>query len=221
MKGLSMTELERKTDFEAHVAPHLQALSILAWQYTRNTAMAQDLVQDTLLKAYRFFHRFEIGTNFWAWLLTIMRNLYISQVRKRTHEDVLVDVDRLPLISEHSVVEQPDIPGAEDLVRALPYLVTDDVLQALNLLPEEYRTTVLLADLLEYTYKDIATLMDCPIGTVMSRLHRGRHMLQSRLQRYALDQGYIHNHNTLSGTSVEVLGKDVADDVSGTMARQH
>jgi RNA polymerase sigma-70 factor (ECF subfamily) len=70
-------------------------------------------------------------------------------------------------------------------------VVTDDVLQALEALPEEYRTTVLLADLLEYSYKDIATAMDCPMGTVMSRLHRGRHMLKTRLQQYAVDQGYI------------------------------
>ena len=203
-------ESEQRRGFEEQIAPHLQALSALAWRFTHNTAMAQDLLQDTLLKAYRFFHRFEAGTNFWAWLLTIMRNLYITQIRKRAREEVLVDIDRLPLISEHSVVEEPVLPRPEDLPTALPYLVTDDVLQALDHLPEEYRTAVLLADLLEYSYKDIATVMDCPIGTVMSRLHRGRQMLQTHLQQYAVNQGYIHNPQNsptfeTSSTTLEAL----------------
>ena len=187
------TEVAAQTDFEAQIAPHLQALSAIAWRFTHNTAVAQDLVQDTLLKAYRFYHRFETGTNVWAWLLTIMRNLYISQARKRGHQMILVDVDRLPLASEHAVVDEPALPHPEALSTVLPFLVTDDVMQALDHLPEEYRTAVLLADLLEYSYKDIATLMDCPIGTVMSRLHRGRQMLQPHLQQYALAQGYIHD----------------------------
>lgn len=193
MSKRKATEVVPQTDFEEQIAPHLQALSAIAWRFTHNTAVAQDLVQDTLLKAYRFFHRFEAGTNVWAWLLTIMRNLHISQARKRGHQMILVDVDRLPLASAHSVVEEPALPHPEDLSTVLPFLVTDDVMQALDYLPEEYRTAVLLADLLEYSYKDIATLMDCPIGTVMSRLHRGRQMLQPHLQQYALAQGYIHD----------------------------
>lgn len=191
MAGDEDRQVEASPEFETLVAPHLQALSALAWRFTHNTAMAQDLLQDTLLKAYRFFHRFEVGTNLWAWLLTIMRNLYISQIRKRGKEEVVVDMDRLPLISALSVVPEPVVAELEELPALLPHVVTDDVLQALEALPEEYRTTVLLADLLEYSYKDIATAMDCPMGTVMSRLHRGRHMLKTRLQQYAVDQGYI------------------------------
>jgi RNA polymerase sigma-70 factor (ECF subfamily) len=198
--------------FEEQVTPHLQALTALAWRFTHNTATAQDLVQDTLLKAYRFFHRFESGTNVWAWLMTIMRNLYFSQVRKHAREAVLVDLDRLPPTSEHSIVEEPDVPRPEDLPTALPYLVTDDVLQALNELPEEYRTAVLLADLLEHSYKDIAKLMDCPIGTVMSRLYRGRQMLQARLQQFAIAQGYIRTdgHEPPPAAAEDVLGKQAS-----------
>lgn len=179
------------TSFEELVAPYLQPLSSLAWHFTHNTALAQDLVQDTLFKAYRFFYRFEAGTNFWAWLMTIMRNLYYSQVRKRAREALPVDIEQLPLESTPSLVDDPDILRFENLATTLPHLITDDVLQALDDLPEEYRTTVLLADLLEYSYRDIATTLDCPIGTVMSRLHRGRQMLQPRLRQYALAQGYI------------------------------
>jgi RNA polymerase sigma-70 factor (ECF subfamily) len=193
MARRNVRQPEPSMGFEEQVAPHLQALSALAWRFTHNTAMAQDLLQDTLIKAYRFFDRFEIGTNLWAWLLTIMRNLYISQVRKRSRGEVLVDMDRLPLLSEHSVVVEPEVPQPEDLCAALQYLVADEVLQALDNIPEDYRMTVLLADLMEYSYKEIAASMDCPIGTVMSRLHRGRHMLQNHLQQYAVDQGYIHS----------------------------
>lgn len=191
MERQSLTPSQPGADFEELVASHLQPLSALAWHFTHNTALAQDLVQDTLFKAYRFFYRFEAGTNFWAWLMTIMRNLYYSQVRKRAREAILVDIEHLPLGITPSLVDDPDIPRFEDLAATLPHLITDDVFQALDDLPEEYRTTVLLADLLEYSYKDIAATLDCPIGTVMSRLHRGRQMLQPRLRQYALAQGYI------------------------------
>lgn len=198
-----------QTGFEELVRPHLYALFALAWRFTHNTALAQDLVQDTLLKAYRFFHRFETGTNFWAWLLTIMRNLYFSQRRKRHQETTTTPVESLPLAAEPALVDSPAIPEFAQLEAMLPYLVTDDVLRALDELPEEYRTTVLLADLLEYSYKDIAATMHCPMGTVMSRLHRGRQMLQARLQQYAVDHGYIRAVNALASaetlTTADVL----------------
>jgi len=198
------------TGFEELVRPHLYALFALAWRFTHNTALAQDLVQDTLIKAYRFFHRFETGTNFWAWLLTIMRNLYFSQRRKRRQETTATPVESLPLAGP-SLVDSPALPEFAQLEAVLPYLVTDDVLRALDELPEEYRTTVLLADLLEYSYKEIAAAMHCPIGTVMSRLHRGRQMLQSRLQQYALDHGYIRStHN--EGTAATLTGADVLQE---------
>ena len=191
MERQRLTPSQPSTGFEELVAPYLKPLSALAWHFTHNPALAQDLVQDTLLKAYRFFYRFEAGTNLWAWLMTIMRNLYYSQVRKQAREAISVDIEHLPLGATLSLVDDPDVSRLEDLEATLPYLMPDNVLQALDDLPEEYRTTVLLADLLEYSYKDIATTLDCPIGTVMSRLHRGRQMLQPRLRQYAVAQGYI------------------------------
>ena len=185
-----------RTNFEEMVRPHVKSLLALAWRFTHNTAMAQDLLQDTLLKAYRFMHRFEPGTNFWAWLATIMRNLYFSQVRKQAREAMVLDLDHLPLPTPSEGADDPSLMPLEELDGMLSHLVTDDVMAALDHLPHDYRTTVLLADMLEYSYKDIARAMDCPMGTVMSRLHRGRQMLQTQLRQYAIDQGYIPAHDT-------------------------
>jgi len=213
MEVYTATPSKPVVNFEELVKPYLKALNAYAWQFTHNSALAQDLVQDTLLKAYRFMHRFEPGTNFWAWLLTIMRNLYFSQVRTQTRETIVAEFDHLPMVATPFPVEPPDVAGAEGLAEALPYMVTDDVLQAIEALPEEYRTAVLLADLLEYSYKDIALAMDCPMGTVMSRLHRGRQMLQQRLQQYALEHGYIQADMQQQGsdsTAMGVLGEELA-----------
>jgi RNA polymerase sigma-70 factor (ECF subfamily) len=182
------------TNFEEMVRPHIKSLLGLAWRFTHNTAMAQDLLQDTLLKAYRFMHRFEPGTNFWAWLATIMRNLYFSQVRKQAREAMVLDLEHLPLPTPAEGADDPALMPLAELDGMLSHLVTDDVMAALDHLPHDYRTTVLLADMLEYSYKDIARAMDCPMGTVMSRLHRGRQMLQTQLRQYAIDQGYIPAH---------------------------
>jgi RNA polymerase sigma-70 factor (ECF subfamily) len=194
-----------ETRFEELVRPHLKALLALAWHFTHNTALAQDLVQDTLLKAYRFLHRFEAGTNFWAWLVTIMRNLHYSQLRKQAWETPVPELDRFPVAAAPLVAETSDVAGLEELNGVLPYLVTDTVLQALDTLPEEYRAAVLLADLLDYSYKDIATALECPIGTVMSRLHRGRQLLQRQLQQYATDQGYLHTAQQVEGNDAPAV----------------
>lgn len=202
------------TSFEDMVRPHLKSLYAQAWRFTQNTALAQDLVQDTLLKAYRFLHRFETGTNFWAWLATIMRNLYFSQVRRLSREAIVLDIDQLPLPAASVVDEDASLTPLDALDGVLPHLVTDDVLEALDHLPDDYRTTVLLADMLEYSYKDIARAMDCPMGTVMSRLHRGRQMLQTRLRQYAIDQGYISSHEvgiaTDNGRTTATLQRELA-----------
>lgn len=204
MERLPLLPHPPRSSFEDMVRPHLKSLYSQAWRFTHNTAMAQDLVQDTLLKAYRFYHRFETGTNFWAWLATIMRNLFFSQVRRQSREAIALDMDQLPLSMPSEEDDDLSLTPVAALDGVLPYLVTDDVLAALDHLPTDYRTTVLLADMLEYSYKDIARAMDCPMGTVMSRLHRGRQMLQTRLRQYALDQGYISTHDT--GLAIESVG---------------
>jgi RNA polymerase sigma-70 factor (ECF subfamily) len=179
------------TSFEALARPHLQTLFNLARRFTHDTALAQDLVQETLLRAYRFAHRFEPGTNFRAWLLTIMRNLYISQRRKQRRQTSLDSPKSPTPRKSYTAVEEPEVSQLTELTLALPYLVTDDVFHALRALSADNREAVLMADVLDYSYEDIATIMHCPVGTVMSRLHRGRQKLRERLQPYATAQGYL------------------------------
>jgi RNA polymerase sigma-70 factor (ECF subfamily) len=182
---------ERHTSFEALVRPHLQTLFNLARRLTHDAGLAQDLVQETLLRAYRFVHHFEPGTNFRAWLATIMRNLYISQRRKQRRQTSLDAEKSPPPRKPYTALAEPEVSQLADLTLALPHLVTDDVLQALHALSTDNREAVLLADVLDYSYEDIATIMHCPVGTVMSRLHRGRQKLRERLQPYATAQGYV------------------------------
>jgi RNA polymerase sigma-70 factor (ECF subfamily) len=175
------------------VAPYLRTLSGLARRLTHDAALAQDLVQDTLFRAYRFAHQFEPGTNFRAWLVTIMRNLYISQRRKQRRQVGPDGAPGLPPRVAYAAPQEPDVTHLAELTMALPHLVTDDVFQALQTLSADNRIAVLLADILDYSYEDIAAVMDCPVGTVMSRLHRGRQKLRERLQPYATAQGYIRS----------------------------
>jgi RNA polymerase sigma-70 factor (ECF subfamily) len=186
----SAQEAEYSTHFEVMINPHMQGLSALAWRLTGDATQAQDLVQETLLKAYRYLYRFEPGTNFWAWLVTMMRNLYFSQLRKQAREVVTDNLEGVA--AAHITGEEPEVSHLTDLTAALSHLVSDDVFFALQELPQTHLTAVLLADVLDYSYKDMATIMECPIGTVMSRLYRGRQRLQARLQPYAVAQGYIH-----------------------------
>lgn len=189
-----MVPEERESDsiqaeFEAVALEHFDALYNTAMRLTRNPMEAQDLVQETYLKAYRFFHRFEPGTNMKAWLFTILRNTYINTYR-RTSRHQQVDFDQIaPLYSE--TTSEPvltDRRAAEDM---LSHLVQDDVKRALDALPEEYRLVVLLADLEDFAYKEIADIVGCPVGTVMSRLFRGRRLLRQSLAEFAKKAGYI------------------------------
>jgi RNA polymerase sigma-70 factor (ECF subfamily) len=194
------------------VAPHLQTLANLARRFTHDAALAQDLVQETLLRAYRFAYRFEPGTNFRAWLVTIMRNLHMSQRRKQLRQPGLDGSSEGYFPAACAAVEEPTVSQLAELTKALPYLVTDDVLRALHTLSADNREAVLLADVLDYSYEDIAALMHCPVGTVMSRLHRGRQKLRERLQPYATAQGYVRT------TAVPPLPQHAAAPVKTTAA---
>src|SRR5262249_32621298 len=148
------------------------------------------LVQDTYLKAYRFWHRFAPGTQARAWLFTILRHTHITVYRQRTRQPMLAE--GVPVeqgyTAPHPAPAEPE-PGAVEAW--LPSVVQDEVQQALAALPAVYRHVVLLADLEEYSYKDIAAAVGCPIGTVESRLARGRKLLRQRLEPFARAAGYI------------------------------
>jgi RNA polymerase sigma-70 factor (ECF subfamily) len=180
----------KQEEFEALALKHFNALYNTAVRMTRNHSAAQDLVQDTYLKAYRFFDRFEPGTNLKAWLFTILRNTYINTYRKTARQQPQVDFEHVSLFyadpSPSSAWQ--DRASVEELLR---HVVHDDVKRALDELPEEYRLVVLLADLEDFSYKEIAAIVDCPVGTVMSRLFRGRRLLRKRLEDFAKKSGYI------------------------------
>jgi RNA polymerase sigma-70 factor, ECF subfamily len=176
--------------FEAIALEHFDALYNTAMRLTHNPSAAQDLVQETYLKAYRFFHRFEPGTNIKAWLFTILRNTYINTYRKIIRQQRQVDFEQVsPFLADPAAPsEWQERDSVEEMLR---YVVQDDVKRALDDLPEEYRLVVLLADLEDFSYKEIADIVGCPVGTVMSRLFRGRRLLRKSLEDFAKKSGYI------------------------------
>lgn len=167
--------------FIQETSPHLNKLRFQALQMTRNPADAQDLVQETLLKAWRFWDRFEPGTSLSAWLFTIMRNLFINGYRRSLTEAAL-----RPFVLEKDVpVDFFPLSGRSDL--------SDEVLAAFEALPKHYGEVLWLADVQDYSYKEMADILDCPIGTVMSRLYRARRLMRESLKGFAHREGYLKN----------------------------
>ena len=179
-----------RQEFEREALPHLQALYGTALRLTHDPREAEDLVQDTTLRAFRFFHRFERGTNVKAWLFKILHNTFINRYRRRLREQrVLEEIDRN---DHYHLVAGSPTPGGGDPERALSFrMLEGDVQRALAEVPPDFRMAVILADLEEFSYREIAEIMDCPVGTVMSRLFRGRRLLSRALHDYAVEQGII------------------------------
>jgi RNA polymerase sigma-70 factor (ECF subfamily) len=171
-----------QADFEREVMPHLQALYAVALRMTKSESEAEDLVQDAVLRAYRFWEGFESGTNARAWLMRIMTNVFRNHYRARVREQEILGQ------AETSTANVGRFQGAapRDAESALfGRMLSRDIEKALALLPPEFRLPVILADLEDLSYREIADIMECPAGTVMSRLYRGRHMLQKLLSDYA------------------------------------
>jgi RNA polymerase sigma-70 factor, ECF subfamily len=171
-----------QADFEREVMPHLQSLYGVAMRMTKSESDAEDLVQDAILRAYRFWDGFESGTNARAWLMRIMTNLFRNRDREKAREQEILGE------AEASTANVGQFQGSapRDAESALfGRMLSRDVEKALSLLPPEFRLPVILADLEDLSYKEIADIMECPAGTVMSRLYRGRRMLQKILCDYA------------------------------------
>ena len=164
------------TGFEATILPHVESVFRFAMWLIRDRTEAEDIVQETLTQALQSFHRFQPGTNARAWVLTILRHIRSNRLRAR---------HRTP-----EVVEADDRLDALPAVEVTPQQVTDEeVLSALKALPPGFQEVIVLADVEELSYKEIATVLEIPIGTVMSRIHRGRRLLRAALAEYAAAQG--------------------------------
>jgi RNA polymerase sigma-70 factor, ECF subfamily len=199
---IAINKRTEPTSFEVDVLSHLDALYAVACRMTRNPTDAEDLVQDALVKAMRSRDQFSEGTNLKAWLFKILTNTFINKYRRGSLErEVLGGPESKPLSDGWvSVATMRQMSDAENQV--LRPILEREVLKALEEIPEEFRIAVLLSDVEDFSYKEIAEVIGCPIGTVMSRLHRGRRMLQDKLRDQALLMGIIkEDERSESGAS--------------------
>lgn len=176
-------------DFEREAVPHMDSLYNFALKMTGDSDDASDLIQETYLKAFRFFDKFEKGTNCKAWLFRIMKNTYINTYRKSAKEPDKVDYEDVENFYENIKASNTDSAHLEKDI--YDNLLDDELSSAITSLPEDFRTVVILADIEGYTYEEIADFIDVPVGTVRSRLHRARKMLFTKLYDYAGQKGYI------------------------------
>lgn len=195
--------------FEREVMPHLRLMMAMARRLTRNEAEAEDLVQDTLVKAFRSREQYRSGTNLKAWLLTILRNTFLNGYRRqKLHRRLIEGPDAANVsalsLGNASVSSMMDVESG-----VLQDSLQSALAQALRELPEEFSSVVILADVEELSYKEIAESMGCPVGTVMSRLHRGRRLLRTRLIRQATDLGLLPETKS-NGNAQTAPGQTVA-----------
>jgi RNA polymerase sigma-70 factor (ECF subfamily) len=183
------TSNPKHKEFEQQALPHMDILYNYGLRMTGNPDDARDLLQETYLKAYRFWDKFEQGTNLRAWLFRIMKNTYINLYRKESKEPGKVDYDE---IEDYYNIIRAESSDPNDLQEKMfGQLLDDDVSKALESLPEEFRTVVILCDIEGLAYEEIADFLQIPVGTVRSRLHRGRKILYTKLYDYARERGIV------------------------------
>ncbi|MEX0944553.1 MAG: sigma-70 family RNA polymerase sigma factor [Balneolaceae bacterium] len=191
MAELTKKEISKQQDFNEEILPHLDSLYNFGLRLTSEPNDAEDLVQDTIVKAYRFFSSYEKGTNAKAWLFRILKNSYINNYRRKSKKPQEVDYDEVSMFYESIRAERTESSDLED--KMFRELIDDELSNALDSIPEDFRTVVLLCDVEDFTYEEIANMLDVPIGTIRSRLHRGRNLLKSQLMEYAANRGYAED----------------------------
>ena len=186
---LKTATVKRSKEFENLVLEHIDLLYAVALRLTRNPADAEDLTQNTFVKALRFHDKFKKGTYIKAWLLTILRNTFINEYRRKSRRPSEVELSGIEAAPDTrpdpNIFFEPQTGNRDDLLE----LVDDPVRKAVEALPSDFREAVIMADMEDMSYKEIADVMQCPLGTVMSRLYRGRKMLRESLGDYAREHG--------------------------------
>ncbi|HEX9506880.1 MAG TPA: sigma-70 family RNA polymerase sigma factor [Myxococcales bacterium] len=193
-----------KQEFESLALAQLDSLYSAALRLTKNERDAEDLVQDTCMRAFRFFDKFERGTNIKAWLFKILTNTFINRYRRKVKERTLVEGSERDAVHERFISRDASDFAANPEQYFFDRLLSDDVLMAMDSLPIEFRLVVILADLQEFSYKEIADILECPVGTVMSRLFRGRKLLQKMLRQYALGEGVLAEASELASKPTDL-----------------
>jgi len=180
----------KEDEFIKEALPHENALYNYALKISRNSDDAQDLVQETYYKAFRYFDKFQSGTNSKAWMFMILKNSFINDYRKSKREPYTLDYEQIENFYENVKSDRAQTNNLD--LEYYNNLLDDELTRAINQLPAKMREVFLLCDLEGYNYEEIAELVGCPVGTVRSRLHRARHMLQEVLLDYAKDKGYLN-----------------------------
>lgn len=182
------SDKERVSIFEREFMPHLDAMYNFAYRLTYDEDEAKDLVQETFMKSYRFIKSFQQGTNAKAWLYRILKNSFINDFRKKSKQPGKVDYQE---VENYYNSDDAQLDHTVDLrVETVKDMMGDEVTNALNTLPIDFRTVIILCDLEGFTYEEMAKILDIPIGTVRSRLHRARNLLKEKLAGYAEHMGY-------------------------------
>lgn len=177
--------------FQSEFLPHMDALYNFAFHLTYDEDDANDLVQETFLKSYRFIDSYQKGTNAKAWLFKILKNGFINDYRRKSKRPMQIDFD--PLVNYQDTDEDSSVQVVDLRQEMFQGLIGDEVTKALNELPVDFKTVILLCDIEEFSYEEIARIIDIPIGTVRSRLHRARNLLKEKLREYAMKEGYKEN----------------------------
>ena len=183
------TEDEKYQIFDKEFMPQIDSMYNFAYRLTNDEDDANDLLQDTYMKAFRFINSFQQGTNAKAWLFRILKNSFINDYRKKSKEPTKIDYQEVETI--YNSIEDAKVESTKDLrIEAVQDLIGDEVATALNSLPVDFRTVMILSDIEGFTYEEMAKILDIPIGTVRSRLHRARNLLKEKLRSYAKSMGY-------------------------------